>query len=55
MPTNIPVASPSANAARIKGPTKSIDGDLFAVALFSLIGLLLALIAIICGEQGIWF
>ena len=55
MPTNIPVASPGANAASIKDLTKGFDGDLFAVALFSSIGLLLALIAITCGEQGIWF
>jgi hypothetical protein len=55
MPTNLPVAFLGANAVVTKSRSKVFDDDFFAVALFSGTGLLLALIAITCGEQGIWF
>jgi hypothetical protein len=55
MPTNLPVAFLGANAMGTKGRSKVFDDDFFAVALFVGTGLLPALIAIICGEPGIWF
>ena len=55
MPTNISVSSHGANAAGKKGWSEIFDDNFLAVALFSGTGLLLALIAIICGDQGIWF
>ena len=55
MPTNIPIAFLGANAVGTKSRSKVFDDDFFAIAFFSGGGLLLALIAITCGEQGIWF
>jgi hypothetical protein len=55
MPTTIPVVSRVAKTH--DAPTLlGISGDdFFAVALFSGIGLLATLIAIMCGVQGSWF
>jgi len=44
--TPIPVSSSSEN---------SDSEQLVTVALFSGIGLLISLVAIICGVQGVWF
>ena len=37
-----------------RNPTKFFSNDFFAVALFSGIGLVVSLIAVICSEQGSW-
>jgi hypothetical protein len=37
-----------------RNPTKFFSNDFFAVALFSGVGLVISLIAMICGEQGSW-
>ena len=55
MPTDLPVAFRGANAIGMQVPSKIFTDEFFAVALFSGIGLLATLIAIICGEQGSWF
>jgi hypothetical protein len=35
--------------------TKYLSNDLYAVLLFSGIGLLVSLIAVFCNERGLWF
>ena len=55
MPTTIPVVSRTANTRDIPRLLEISNGEFFAVALFSGIGLLATLIAIICGVQGSWF
>ena len=44
-----------ANAVTTKAPSKILTDDFFAVAIFSGVGLLVSLVAIICGQQGLWF
>lgn len=39
----------------MKEPMKFFSNDFLAVALFSGIGLVVSLIAVICNEQGSWF
>ena len=39
----------------MKEPMKFFSNDSLAVALFSGIGLVVSLIAVICNEQGSWF
>ena len=39
----------------MKEPMKFFSNDFLAVALFSGIGLVVSLIAVICDEQGSWF
>jgi hypothetical protein len=55
MPTNIPIATRHTKVAGIKNSSMLFSDEFFAIALFSGIGLLLSLIAIICDQQGIWF
>jgi hypothetical protein len=55
MPTTIPVVPRTANTGDISRLLGISIEDCFAVALFSGIGLLATLIAIICDAQGIWF
>jgi hypothetical protein len=37
-----------------RAPQKSDNGQLVSIALFCGIGLLISLVAVICGEQGVW-
>jgi hypothetical protein len=39
---------------KLEAPAKLLDDDLRAVILFSGIGLLLTLVAVGCGVQGVW-
>ncbi len=39
----------------MKEPMKFFSNDFLAVGLFSGIGLVVSLIAVICNEQGSWF
>jgi hypothetical protein len=55
MPTTLPVVRRDVYATNTQKPLGIFTDDFFAVALFSGIGLLATLIAIICGEQGSWF
>ncbi len=55
MPTTIPITFRHTNVAGEKHWSTIFNDDFFAIALFSGIGLLVSLTAIICGEQGIWF
>lgn len=54
MPTTLPLRMPATNALRIKEPSKLFASEFLAIALFSGIGLIISLIAAVCGEQGIW-
>ena len=54
MPTTLPVRH-DANITDTQNPLGIFSDEFFAAALFSGIGLLVTLIAIICGEQGSWF
>jgi hypothetical protein len=49
-----PTVSRRTNVAGEKHWSTIFNDDFFAIAIFSGIGLLVSLIAIICGEQGIW-
>jgi len=55
MPTNILVISRNAKTLDVQVPSKTLSDDFFAVAIFSGIGLLISLFAVICGQQGLWF
>jgi hypothetical protein len=55
MPTTLPVRIPAADALRKKELSKLFTSEFFAIALFSGIGLIISLIAAVCGERGIWF
>jgi hypothetical protein len=54
MPTTLPLWMPATNALRMNEPSELFTGEFFAIALFSGIGLIIGLIAAMCGEQGIW-
>jgi hypothetical protein len=57
MPTSIPVST-SARASLLSSKSASQRLDmtgLVPIALFSGIGLLISLVAILCGVQGGWF
>jgi hypothetical protein len=51
LPTSVPAASES-ESSESENPASS---QLVTVALFSGIGLLISLVAVICGIQGAWF
>ena len=56
MPTPIRAARISAAVASNKTARRQSDfNELAAIALFSGIGLLASLIAVLCGVQGVWF
>jgi hypothetical protein len=56
MPTAVRSASIPASIASTKSATRQSDLNEFAsIALFSGIGLLASLIAVLCGVQGAWF
>jgi hypothetical protein len=55
MPTNLPVVWRRANTGHNPSLLGISNDEFYAVALFSGIGLLATLIAIICGVQGCWF
>jgi hypothetical protein len=42
-------------AVRLEKPARRFSDDFLAVAMFSGIGLLLTLVAVNCGVQGVWF
>jgi hypothetical protein len=42
-------------AIRLEKPASRFSDDFMAVALFSGIGLVLTLVAVSCGVQGVWF
>jgi hypothetical protein len=50
--TSVPLQVPSASKSKDKDSDAS---QLVAVSLFSAIGLLISLVAVICGVQGAWF
>ena len=52
MPTAIRVSTPISKSDVSK---KSDSGQLVSIALFSGIGLLISLVAILFGVQGVWF
>ena len=54
MTTNILVASRGSKSFDVQAPSKTFTDDFFAIAIFSGVGLLLSLVAIICGQQGLW-
>ena len=54
MPTAIHVAAPIAAKSASSGK-KTERNDLVSVALFSGIGLLISLVAILMGVQGAWY
>ena len=54
MPTAIRVAAPIA-AKNTSSEKKTEHNDLVSVALFSGIGLLISLVAILMGVQGVWY
>jgi hypothetical protein len=54
MPTTLPLRMPAANTLRMKEQSKLFTSEFYAIALFSGIGLIISLIAAMCGEQGIW-
>jgi hypothetical protein len=53
MPTVIPSHFPRIEDCRVQVPSDYSE-DFLAVASFSGIGLIIALIAVFCGEQGVW-
>jgi hypothetical protein len=55
MPTELPTTLSGAGAVETQIPPKRFTGDFYAVALFSGLGLLITVIAIACGVQGVWF
>jgi hypothetical protein len=55
MSTIIPDISRATNVTGLQKALEIFTDDFYAVAIFSGIGLLISLIAIVCGEQGIWF
>jgi hypothetical protein len=54
MPTVIPSHFLRIEDRRVQVPSKIFTVDFLAVALFSEIGSIIALIAVFCGEQGVW-
>jgi hypothetical protein len=46
--------SPDATVARTRETPRFFTDEFLAVALFSAIGLLVSLVAVISGEQGVW-
>jgi hypothetical protein len=54
MPTAIHVAAPIATTSA-SSEKKTERNDLVSVALFSGIGLLISLVAILMGVQGVWY
>ena len=54
MTTNTRVYSRDSKAIDVQGPSKTVTDDFFAIAIFSGVGLLISLVAILCGQQGLW-
>jgi len=54
MTTNTRVDSRDSKAIDVQGPSKTVTDDFFAIAIFSGVGLLISLVAILCGQQGLW-
>jgi hypothetical protein len=54
MLTTATAISPHANAARTQNAAKFFTDEFLAVALFSGIGLLVALVFAFSGEQSVW-
>ena len=55
MPREIPVAASGSDAVHARMTSKIFTDDFYAVALFSGIGLLITVVAIVSGVQGEWF
>jgi hypothetical protein len=55
MPTDIAVTFRNSKTLDVKVPSNKFTDDFFAVAIFSGVGLLVSLVAIVCGQQGLWF
>jgi hypothetical protein len=59
MPTVIRIAAPIsasfASSEKSRHSEKSGHGELVSIALFSGIGLLVSLVAILTGVQGVWY
>lgn len=55
MPTEIPVTIIDRDAVHPRMTSKMFADDFYAVALFSGIGLLITVVAVLCDVQGEWF
>ena len=54
MTTNTLVDSRDSKAIDVQVPSKTLTDDFFAIAIFSGVGLLISLVAILCGQHGLW-
>lgn len=55
MPTEMPVTFSSKDAVHASISSKIFTDDFYAVALFSGIGLLITVVAVLTGVHGEWF
>ncbi|MDH2381913.1 hypothetical protein [Bradyrhizobium sp. CER78] len=55
MPKAVRIATPIKVSSASDNSDSSDSAQLVTVALFSGIGLLISLVAVICGIQGVWF
>ncbi len=53
MPTNMPSACRGLRVIDVRVPSRTLTDDFFVIAIFSGVGLLVSLVAIIYGLQGL--